>query len=186
MPFCSPAEQNLVERSYVLHKFLWIISFGGEFYAESCIFFWELPPEKKCKKSLETRDFAFGCRNEKGGDSASPPKEDRLWRLQFRLTGCSRCWRYESGQRWRIPGSEHMRQNGCGTTAWATTFPPCAKRFAMACSAIYTPFSARRCAFPCRTDEPAVSAWRSFPCWRMSCLPSSLNPSAQPECRRTR
>ena len=23
-------------------------------------------------------------------------------------------------------------------------------------------------------------------CWRMSCLPSSLNPSAQPECRRTR
>lgn len=34
--------------------------------------------------------------------------------------------------------------------------------------------------------QPAVSAWRSFPCWRMSCLPSSLNPSAQPECRRTR
>ena len=33
-------------------------------------------------------------------------------------------------------------------------FPPCAKRFATACSAIYTPFSARRCAFPCRTDEP--------------------------------
>ena len=114
MPFCSPAEQNLVERSYVLHKFLWIISCGGVFYAESCIFFWELPPEKKCKKSLETRDFAFGCRNEKGGDSASPPKEDRLWRLQFRLTGCSRCWRYESGQRWRIPG-----RNTRGRTAAA-------------------------------------------------------------------
>ena len=52
MPFCSPAEQNLVERSYVLHKFLWIISFSGVFYAESCIFFWELPPEKKCKKTF--------------------------------------------------------------------------------------------------------------------------------------
>lgn len=25
-----------------------------------------------------------------------------------------------------------------------------------------------------------------FPRWRMSCLPSSLNPSAQPECRKTR
>jgi len=59
MPFCSPTEQNLVERSYVLYKFLWIISCSGEFYAESCIFFWELPLEKKCKKSLETRDFAF-------------------------------------------------------------------------------------------------------------------------------
>ena len=27
---------------------------------------------------------------------------------------------------------------------------------------------------------------RRFRCWRMSCLPSSLNPLAQPECRRTR
>lgn len=91
------------------------------------------------------------------------------------LSGCSRCWRYESGQRWRIPESEHMRQNSCGTTAWATTFPPCAKRFAMACSAIYMPFLARRCAFPCRTDDPPFPHGGVSPGWRMSCLPSSLN-----------
>lgn len=59
MPFCSPAEQNLVERNYVLHKFLWIISFGGEFYAESCIFFWELPSEKKVQKKFENKGFCL-------------------------------------------------------------------------------------------------------------------------------
>lgn len=49
--------------------------------------------------------------------------------------------------------------NTCGRTAAALPrgrrpFRLVPKRFAMACSAIYTPFLARRCAFPCRTDDP--------------------------------